>query len=184
MSAAVRFDIEEVKLVSLIPRFPYDGSIGIHRELSAAGAITNRTGVRPYVIANFEAAHHFFKFFVVQFDFLLSSICCLLLLLCQLIRWRCREGITNLGFLKNIIPDASILCNIIFKWKEPVSFETGSSGRGTRTRTQNKGFGDPRLYTMLYFVVFHCTTYWFDWTPSISCKHATTLRSFVSGQLR
>ena len=27
--------------------------------------------------------------------------------------------------------------------KEPVSFETGSSGRGTRTRTQNKGFGDP-----------------------------------------
>ena len=29
--------------------------------------------------------------------------------------------------------------------KEPVSFETGSSGRGTRTRTQNKGFGDPRV---------------------------------------
>ena len=36
-----------------------------------------------------------------------------------------------------------ILCNGIEK--EPVSFETGSSGRGTRTRTQNKGFGDPRV---------------------------------------
>ena len=31
------------------------------------------------------------------------------------------------------------------KKKEPISFETGSSGRGTRTRTQNKGFGDPRV---------------------------------------
>ena len=29
--------------------------------------------------------------------------------------------------------------------KEPVSYETGSSGRGTRIRTQNKGFGDPRV---------------------------------------
>ena len=31
------------------------------------------------------------------------------------------------------------------KEKEPVSFETGSFSRGTRTRTQNKGFGDPRV---------------------------------------
>ena len=29
--------------------------------------------------------------------------------------------------------------------KEPVSFETGSFGRGRRTRTLNKGFGDPRV---------------------------------------
>ena len=36
-----------------------------------------------------------------------------------------------------------ILCDGIDK--EPVSVETGSLGRGSKTRTHNKGFGDPRV---------------------------------------
>ena len=68
MSAAVCFDIEEVMLFSLIPRFSYDGSIGIHCKLAAAGAIANHMGISLHMITNFEAAYHILQFFIGHFD--------------------------------------------------------------------------------------------------------------------
>ena len=57
-------------LIFLVPRFPYNGSMGNRGKHAAAGAIANHMCISFYRITDVEAVRRVFQFFVGHFNHL------------------------------------------------------------------------------------------------------------------